>query len=209
MIFMTDTVILEIVKYTGGSLLGVIGLATVFFKSGAWKDFKLHTRRVDFVKRMESLQRVYGRMIDIQTDFTSRVLIFSGHDSGGLPRVGSPFWVTVLHWVAHPHNNAKKLSCYENVSVDLPYISMLVSSLKEGMVFLTTSEMPECLLKTHYQAEGVSQSLIIYLGIRDKSMFYMSVARYTEDPPFATMDLARIKMACQPILNEFEAYARS
>ena len=206
---MTENVTLEIVKYTGGSLLGVIGLATYFFQSGAWKEIKLNKRRGDFVKGMESLQRIYGRMADIQADFASRVLIFSGHDSGGLPRVGSPFWVTILHWVAHPRNKPRNLACYENISVDLQYISMLIAAQKEGMVFLRVTEMPDCLLKNYYQAEEVSQSLIIHLGIREKSMFYMSVARYADEKPFATMDLARIKLACQPIINEFEAYARS
>lgn len=204
---MTEELVNEIVKWTGGSIVGAMGLLTYFLKSGMWKEIKLRRRSLDFVKGMESLQRIYACMARVQHDYASRVLIFSGHDAGGLPRVGSGFWVSALHWVEHPRNAVTNFEDYANISVDLQYITMLLAANSEGTVFLKVSEMPDSLLKTYYQAEGVSESLIVFLGIREKNMFYMSIARYTDDPPFSTMDIARIKLACQPILNEFQAYA--
>jgi len=203
----TESQLDEVIKWVGGAILGLIGLATVFFKSGAWKEIRLRKRSVDFVKGMESLQRIYLAMARIQSDFASRVIIFSGHNSGGLPRAGSGFWVSALHWVEHPRNAVTNFANYENISVDLQYINMLISAQREGTVFLKVSEMPPSLLKSYYEAEGVAESLIVFLGIREKSMFYMSIARYTDEPPFSTFDLSRIKLSCQPILNEFQAYA--
>jgi hypothetical protein len=203
----TQAMMTEIIKYTGGAVLALIGLVTWFFKSGTWKEIKLRKRSLDFVKGMESLQRIYLVMSRVQQDFASRVIIFSGHDAGGLPRVGSGFWVSALHWVEHPRNEITNFGDYANISVDLQYINMLLESQKEGTVFIKVAEMPASLLKSYYSAEGVSESLIVFLGIREKSMFYMSIARYTDDQPFSTMDLARIKLACQPILNEFQAYS--
>jgi len=196
----------EVIKWVGGAVVGLIGLLTVFFKCGAWKEIQLRKRSLSFVKGMESLQTIYGAMARIQNDFASRVIIFSGHNSGGLPRVGSGFWVSALHWVEHPRNHATNFSDYENVSVDLQYINMLLAAQKEATVFLKVSEMPPSLLKSFYEAEGVAESLIVFLGIREKSMFYMSVARYSDEAAFSVMDLARIKLSCQPILNEFQAY---
>jgi hypothetical protein len=206
---MTEKLAEEIIKFGGAAIVGAIGLATYFFKSGAWKEIKLRKRSMDFVHGMESLQRIYSCMARIQHNFASRVLIFSGHNSGGLPRVGSGFWVSALHWVEHPRNALTNFGDYENISVDLQYITMLLDANKEGTVFLKVAEMPSSLLKNYYMAEGVSESIIVFLGIREKSMFYMSIARYSDEESFSTMDLARIKLACQPILNEFHVYTEA
>jgi len=204
---MNEDMINEIIKWTGGSIVGVIGLATWFIKSGMWREIRLRKRSMDFVKGMEALQRIYLAMARIQSDYASRVIIFSGHDSGGLPRVGGGFWVSSLHSVEHPRNEVTNFGDYANISVDLQYINMLLEAQKEGSVFLRVAEMPDSLLKSYYMAEGVSESLIVFLGIREKSMFYMSIARYQEEAQFSTMDLARIKLSCQPIFNEFQHYA--
>lgn len=204
---LSDPVLLEIIKWVGGTAASIIALATYLFKSGLWKELRMKRRSMDFVKGMESLQRIYTVMTRIQTDFASRVIILSGHNSGGLPRVGSGFWVSALHWVAHHRNTVTNFGDYENISIDLQYITMLIESHKEGSVFLKVSEMPPSLLKSYYTAEGVSESLLVFLGVKDKSMFYMTIARYEDEKPFSTMDLARIKLACQPIINEFQVYA--
>lgn len=204
---MTPETTLEIVKWGGASIVAVLGLLTWFFKSGAWREVRLRKKRLDFVKGMESLQHIYQTMARIQNDFSSRVIIFSGHNSGGLPRAGSGFWVSALHWVEHRRNVLTNFSDYENISVDLQYINMLLDAQKNTTVFLNVSEMPQSLLRGYYEAEGVKQSLIVFLGIQENSMFYMSIARYAEDPDFTTIDLARIKLACQPILNEFKNYS--
>jgi len=204
---MTEHMTNEIIKWTGGAVVGGIGLLTVFIKSGIWKEIRLRRRSIDFVKGMESLQRIYLTMSRIQHDFASRVLIFSGHNGGGLPRVGCGFWVSALHWVEHPRNAVTNFADYKSISVDLQYINMLLYAQKEGTFFINVSELQDSLLKGYYLAEGVSESLIVFLGIREKSMFYMSIARYENEPPFTTMDLARIKLASQPILNEYQEYA--
>jgi len=204
---MPSSITFDILKIAGGVVVAICGLLTWFFKSGAWKEIKLRKRSMDFVKGMESLQRIYQSMQRIQDDFASRVIIFSGHDAGGLPRVGSGFWVSALHWVEHPRNEITNFADYANISVDLQYINMLLDSQREGTVFLNVAEMPQSLLKSYYTAEGVSESLIVFLGIREKSMFYMSIARYVGEDSFSSMDLARIKLACQPILNEFQTYS--
>jgi len=204
---MTNPIIFDVLKVAGGVIVAICGLLTIIIKSGAWREIRLRKRSMDFVKGMESLQRIYTVMARIQQDFASRVIIFSGHDAGGLPRVGSGFWVSALHWVEHPRNEVTNFGDYANISVDLQYITMLLAAQKEGTIFLNVSEMPASLLKSYYLAEGVTESLIVFLGIREKSMFYMSVARYAGEENFSAMDLARIKLACQPILNEFDAYS--
>jgi len=197
----------EIIKWTSGIIAGLIGLLTYVMKSGIWKEIRLKRQSLNFVKGMESLQRIYTTMARIQSDFASRVIIFSGHDAGGLPRVGSGFWVSALHWVEHHRNAQTNFADYENISVDLQYISMLIDAHGMGQVFLKVSEMPPSLLRSYYMAEGVAESLIVFLGIRENAMFYMSIARYNNEATFSSMDLAKIKLACQPILNEFQAYA--
>lgn len=113
----------------------------------------------------------------------TRVLLLSGHNSGGYPRAGAPFYVTVTHSDVDdnkiPTEQAIKL--YRDLTVDAEYVGMLLAAEAGKTVMYTTETMPPCQLKRYYQAEGVKHAVIVGLGIRDKEFHYVSIATHNDE----------------------------
>lgn len=120
-------------------------------------------------------QQLYSALNAIEDAGVPRSIVFAGHNSGGIPKPGSPFYVSALHWNIAGGDSSTPTK-YTHLPVDTGYVSMLVEAMNNGSTRFTTADMPPCQLKDIYSAEGVSDSLVVYLGTRDKKLYYMSAA---------------------------------
>lgn len=152
----------------------------------------------DILTGIEDLNAIYAKMSEINELGGERVILFAGHNSGGVPRAHSPFYVSALH--GSTNNNRIKLADYQNLQVDSHYIRMLLDCEREGIVDLQVDGMPDCQLKDYYLAEGVLHSLIVFLGIVENKFLYMSISRYS-DKPFTETEITRIRLKTQQITN--------
>ena len=93
-------------------------------------------------------------------------------------------YATAVHWekkegygkqFGKPEESIKD---YAALPVDGAYIEMLNEIRQFGSYRFKASEERDCLLKSIYHQSGVSDSLLIYLGIFKKRIYYMSFARY-------------------------------
>jgi len=154
-----------------------------------------------------------------QIDETSaeRVIVFAGHDSGEIPAVGSPYYISSIYWKVkhdpkfHPGEDVEELDeniysvikDYREISADLHYINMLLDIQYEGVVRIHTKDLPEdCIMKTYYTMEGVTDAVLIYLGYSKNNLNYMSVSTFKK-AGFTDDDVARIKLKASIMKQEF------
>ena len=116
-----------------------------------------------------------------------RVLLLRGHNSGGIPRPGMPFYTSVVYR-ADDDNDTR----YEDVSVDASYVRTLVSTYTSGDVSLKTDLMENCNLKEWYSLEKVTHAVIAYLAIVNVSFIYVSIAS-RRDKGFTSSELIEIR----------------
>jgi len=170
------------------------------------------------IKQLRSIQKIYSIMGE-QIDETSaeRVIVFAGHDSGEIPAVGSPYYISSIYWKVrhdpkfHPGKDVEELDentynvikDYREISADLHYINLLLDIQETGMERIHTKNLPEdCILKTYYTMEGVTDAVLIFLGYSKNNLNYMSVSTFKKTG-FTKDDIARIKLKALIIKQEF------
>lgn len=126
---------------------------------------------------MKKYQDLYLSLQELEHHGVQRTIIFAGHNGGGIPKPGTPFYVSALHWLidAQDRDSPNKL---QNLPVDAAYISMLGDIMDNGTARIHTEDMPPSQLRDIYVAGGVSDSLIVFLGNADNRLYYMSASLF-------------------------------
>lgn len=168
------------------------------------------------LQELRSIQKIYSIMHEqISETAAERVVIFHGHDSGDIPQAGSPYYISSIYWkVRHDpcyHDRCvdvseldskthQDISDYKEVPVDGHYIDMLLEIQENGSARIKTDDLPEedCMIRSFYEMEGVSDSMIIYLGYRKNNLIFMSVATF-RDEGFSDDDIVRLKLKSSQI----------
>lgn len=173
-----------------------------------WFSARSRKKEVESVLAgMERSQASYSLLSSMRQETTaSRILLLAGHNSGGYPRPGSPFYVSGLFWSVDDAQDVsiRTLPEYKNLPVDADYIKMLLDAEKEGLVVLDVERMPPCQLKRYYQAEGVKHSVLFYLTIKDRKFLYCTACKHT-DIPFSETELTTMELkaaALRELLNK-------
>lgn len=190
-------------------VVAAIGLAGVVASSIGTlvvKDWLSRVRRPAKEQRqvmqgLQQMHRIYslmGEMID-ECD-ADRVILFAGHNSGGLPRAHSPYWTTALHWATRDKDRASMLKDYQNITVDAEYIRMLLLAESQGFVELVPEDMPRCQLRDYLLAEGVRFAVTYHLGIREHKLLYLSAVSY--EGPFQAAKRALLDLKAARIRHE-------
>ncbi len=132
-----------------------------------------------FVRGLEDVAKTMEQVTSFRDVGAERVILFKGHNGGGLPSGGSPFYVSAAHWWVAP-GQLDIVSNYKNLLVDSEYVLMILDSISssERTSVQVTATMPNCQLKHYYEAEGIAESLIITLGVKGRELYFLSIARY-------------------------------
>lgn len=132
-----------------------------------------------FVRGLEDVAQTMAQVTSFRDVGAERVILFKGHNGGGLPTGGSPFYVSAAHWWVAP-GQLDIVNNYKNLLVDSEYVLMLLDSITspDRTSVQVAATMPDCQLRHYYEAEGVSESLIITLGVTGRELYFLSVARY-------------------------------
>lgn len=170
------------------------------------------------VRELRAIQKIYSIMHEcIVETAAERVIIFAGHDSGNLPKAGSPFFISSIYWkVRHDscnHNvcidtqeldikTHQDIADYKEVNADEHYIEMLLNIIEKGTTRIDVDSLPEdSILSSYYKMEGVTDSIVIYLGHNTNNLIYMSIATFAEGG-FSQDDIVRAKLKALNIKNE-------
>lgn len=135
-----------------------------------------------FKQGLEDTNALMASLSAFSSYGSPRSILWAGHNGGGLPAGGSPFYTTAIHaHIAPGHPNL--IGSYSKLLVDAPYVQMLIESIEHigKAVVVTTSKMKPSMLRDFYEAEAITSSLIIGLGIKDAKFYYISLGRYEGD----------------------------
>lgn len=124
-----------------------------------------------------------------------RVKLFLGHNGGGLPSPGCRYTVrSVSEWSTRSdeQNNPPGLTFGFDLVIDQDYADMLNQVDTAGSVCRITSQMPDCLLRTIYEQEGVHASIVFKLhrDVPSNTFAYVSVASF--DREFTPAEIGRV-----------------
>lgn len=167
-------------------------------------------------KRMEinlgSLAQGLRILEDQKNSLTSgvdRAILFEGHDGGSEPKIGEPYYIDVIHpEITIPELGQIRLSqkeimeAYSDIQVSSDYLEMLQLLIRKKDILFEVSQMPKSLLQAIYVKEGVTHSLVSYVAIVGESLFYMSQAKFDEDP-FTAGQLTQAKLAANRMRSSF------
>ena len=192
---------LEKIEKIGSWIAAVLGSLGILCK---WLLPFLASRKHQktVISGLRTLHAIYSQMERAEDHGAARCVIFGGHDSGGLPRPGAPYFVSALHWHV-PAAQFARIADYRELPVDAAYIRMLLDIERNGHVrFDLSPQSPDCLLKRIYQSERVSDSIIFFLAIADSTFFFMTFARY--DGRFTDDEITDLGLKAQAIAYEIK-----
>ena len=145
-------------------------------------------KRHSVVNGLKQMALVYTELESLfAMSGVDRVLLLRGHNSGGIPRPGMPFYTSVVYRADDDDDTR-----YEDVSVDASYVRTLVSTYTSGDVSFRTDLMENCNLRDWYRLEKVTHAVVAYLAIINVSFIYMSVAS-RRDRGFTPSELTEIR----------------
>lgn len=183
--------------------LGIIGILTAAIASkplmnGVSKIIEHFTSKAEtatYIKMMEYLSSIQNCMREIRDRTqSSRVIIFAGHNGGGLPRPASRYYTTAVHWEVE-EEYALAMADYKNIPVDQKYITMLLKAYDKDFYRFTTDAEEKSQLKRIYEAEGITDSIVFFLDVHEHNFIYCSVA--TKDPGgFDEKEVTKIEVLC-------------
>ena len=180
------------------SILAVIGAGIKWYL-----PYRQSTRqKQSMVQGLKTLHAVYSAMERLQDHGATRVIVFGGHNSGGIPRPGSPFYCTALHWIVSDAY-VDRVGDYTELQVDAHYIGMLVELEKTGTYRFDMAGENGSMLKKYYTAEGILDSFLFYLACMDNTFLYMSVCSHTRK--FTDNEITMIGLICQGISKEIKS----
>ncbi len=187
------------------SLAGFGGVVFAFLKFYLpWREsVKSKNNEKRIIAERFKIANIFKHLSYIKNNTPSdRVCVFKGHNCGGFPSAGKPYFATSLYYVDDIGSHVDfKLSDYQEIEVDEYYNRMILDTYQSGdhSVTYLVDDMPKSLLRSFYEAEKVIESMIIYLGVKGNLLYYMSVALH--EGKLDEKDKTLIKLKAQAIRN--------
>ena len=136
------------------------------------------------INNLTSLQRINDQLEHIESDNKKvhRVLVFRGHNCGGVPTLENPYHVSLIG-KATSLDYDLSVEDYMNIDVDQSYINMLLDVHKNKVIeYNTVSDSKYKQLRQYYVAEGIKHSMIHFIKITKSNDFvYMSISTQDDE----------------------------
>lgn len=201
--------ILDFIEKTIGHLVTLAGGAF-----GMHFVKKLMQAKEDSTKTMQwnidNLAQLHRAMDKVLANTSAdRFLILKGSNGGGVPKPGSPYFVSVIHAVRKDGDSNNLVESYQNLLVDLHYLEMLSDILLKGSVTFKVSKMPKGLLQRIYQSEGVTSSTVFSIAKSETELFFGIIATHRPDGDLlAPSEVLPIELGINEIRNVFGKYRK-
>jgi hypothetical protein len=132
------------------------------------------------VSAIQAVHAIYQVLVTLlaETD-ARRIVLLRAENSGHIPRAGQPLYVTVAYEV-HQRGSRRLAPEWQRRAVDQAYVATLVELAARGSVELEVAKMPAGVLRTVYEADGVTTSWVRSLVSTPTAWFYLSIP-FAED----------------------------
>lgn len=137
-------------------------------KSGGVYDYHPTEREV---LRLTEVNRLLYELIMLPN--VERALILHTHNGGGRPSPGFPLKVSAVH-IATQGKDFSKL--YKNILVDDHYTQLMAQLVSGKTLNIVVDNLPDSLIKTIYDKEGVKYSRWLWLATTSTRVYYMSIS---------------------------------
>lgn len=155
-------------------------------------------KRVLYIQLVQNLREIRQKMQDMTSIMgVDKVAVLSGHNCGGLPRIGAPYHITPMHTERRAGNSFELSEDSVSIPADLAYTSLLVDIYKETMVRFDVKKSESCQLKRYLEVSGMTDAVLYYMDISDNDFIFLMVTTSNE-AGFSQNTLNAI---------EFQAYA--
>jgi hypothetical protein len=173
-------------------------------KFAQWLLARLFDRRrkTRVIEGIEELSRFYSTMEQCLSASCGRVLLLAAHNSGGVPTATAPFYTSAIHWATATPDQRRMISGYHNIKVDDAYIKMLLKIHTDGVYHFKMDENEGSMLRAFYEAEGVTDSVLVFLTIQKNQFLYMSFASFGQK--FTPLEITRFRLTANTIKNLVE-----
>jgi hypothetical protein len=178
-----------------GVIIAAIAIGAKGYIAAWFEDRKKRIGQRDNYLGMVEVAQLY-QICDtlVREEFVDRILLFTGSNGGGVPKAGSPYFVTATAGYSNQPGVHPERAYSGRLPVDGHYIGLLLECIKTGSVVCTPSEMPDkAYLRAYYEKEHVVQSVMHFLKLDSKELIYFSAANYSRK--FTPPELAKIEMA--------------
>lgn len=177
------------------------GFAIAFLKFIQWLLGRFFDRKqkTDVLSGIQALHGVYLAMEKCLDEHCQRVLLLAAHNSGGIPSASSPFYTSAIYWATSNFEQRKMISSYTNLRVDGAYVAMLLEMQAKGFYHFDMSRNEGSLLREIYTAEGIKDSILVFVAIQKNQFLYMSFASF--DKLFTPEEVTRFVLAGNEVRN--------
>ncbi len=192
---MGEDTIVAIVAFAGVCVTAVLGYLSARNAKQklrqAEDELRMQARGLDFSHFMQEWAGTYGDLMDLMhSTNVDRFMIFRAWNGSHSPR-----WTTAVFQLRI--GNQMPMS-YIHVDLDNHYVEMLREIGARRPTLLVTSEMPKCMLREVYEAEGVTSSYLEHIetansgGSRSVAVTYCSFATHTGELSIQTVTRCRV-----------------
>lgn len=171
--------------------VGLAGVTAAYFKGlRSWVErrWAKKTSRRTYGEHMANLSAFSEELESLRKiDRVSQVIVFRGHNCGGLPTPGRPYTVHAIQgWQrtdpAKPALSDPGRRYRRGLQVDAHFTRMLEDVIREGVSIQVTEKIaPDAKLKGYFELDGIAVAVIYYLGLHDDELLFLSVSSSTED----------------------------
>lgn len=148
-----------------------------------WADPAARLRQ-KYIDGLTAIAELYRGLADLAAvEGVARVIVFAGHNCGGLPSIGSPYWVRGMFGVAEKGRRDPSEEYNFDLTIDRHYVELLKQLVEVGEVHVETAKLePTSKLRGYYDREGVTFASMYFLGLDTSRLIYLSVAKYDAAP---------------------------
>lgn len=188
---------------TGGGFIALLRFAQWVIE---WRQkSKTKTVTLDGIDRLRRVYLIMEGAIHDNYDGPEcgRVVLFSAHNSGGIPSPAAPFYVSAMHWVTARPENRRVIGSYANIKVDRQYIEMLQAMQQDGRYRFSMQEKKGSILREYYEAEEIKDGVLFFLGIRDNRFVFISFCSFADK--FTNTQITKFSLLANEIKNVMES----
>jgi hypothetical protein len=161
-------------------------IATIFSSLGvakliqSWKKRIPRRHLLKINEGLEDIKTIFKNLkkVTLETEIDG-IIILKGHNSGGIPKPGSPYYITSIY---ADHKDPEKCielqDKYVNFKIDNHYTGLLINLINNKLVKLELEELEECIFKKIMISDEFNYSELHFLTNNKSEIYYVLI--YTD-----------------------------
>ena len=204
----TINLIVYLLMGSGGLLASIASSVSLFLQRKNFERKK--TKDKNFNEGMLHTSVFSGLMNEAREKYgVSHAILFSGHNHGGVPKVGKPFFLSA-HQCSVPRlemlpEGAQRVRDINGVPIDSNQddMGMLMRIANERQLFLKVGDYPGSTIDLYFQSHNVKEYYIEFIDIVDNALYFLCFAK---DGGINKDDVKKMNITIKQVKAKFKEY---